>query len=292
MERQLPIVSGFSNVMTNIGEIVNRGVELSVNTINVNQNNFKWMTDVIFTTNKEEITALYNGKENDEGNKWFIGKPIKVFYDYKADGIWQLEDQEELAKWNGQFSPGDVKVIDRNKDYKITSEDRFILGQAEPKFTLSMSNYFSYKNIDFNFFLYGAFGQMKNFDRNWSLNGRYNGAKIDYWRIIGVDESGNPISNKSNEAPRPNIDFETPNYISSFYYLNSSFLRIGQVTLGYSFPSTWMKKWKGISSLRLYTTIQNLHVFTNYPGTDPETGSNFNEPRPRSYIVGLNISFM
>lgn len=292
MERQLPIVSGFSNVMTNIGEITNEGIELSINTTNIDNHYFKWMTDVIFTTNKERIIRLYNGKENDEGNRWFIGKPVDVFYDYRADGIWQLEDRDELDKWNGQFKPGDVKVIDKNKDYKITSEDRFILGQVEPKFTLSMSHYLSYKNIDFNCFVYGAFGQMKNFDRNWSLNGRYNGAKVNYWRIIGIDESGNPLSNGSNEAPRPNIDYENPNYISSLYYMNSSFLRIGQVTLGYSLPATWTRKWVGIERLRLYTSIQNLHVFTNYPGTDPETGANFNEPRPRSIIFGLNISFM
>lgn len=292
MERQLPIVSGFSSVMTNIGEITNKGIELSITTTNIDHKDFKWMTDVIFTTNRERITRLYNGKENDEGNRWFIGRPVNVFYDYKADGIWQLEDKDELNKWNGQFKPGDVKVIDKNKDYKITSEDRFILGQAEPKFTLSMSHYLSYRNIDFNFFVYGAFGQMKNFDRNWSLNGRYNGAKVNYWRITGTDESGNPVSNGSHEAPRPNIDYENPNYISSLYYLESSFLRIGQVTLGYSFPAAWTRKWAGIDRLRLYTSVQNLHVFTNYPGTDPETGANFNEPRPRSFIFGFNISFM
>lgn len=292
MERQLPIVSGFSSVMTNIGEITNQGVEVSIHTTNIDHRYFTWMTDVIFTTNRERIIRLYNGNESDEGNKWFIGRPVDVFYDYKADGIWQLEDKEELDKWNGQFKSGDVKVIDRNKDYKITSEDRFILGQMEPKFTLSMSHYLSYRNIDFNFFVYGAFGQMKNFDRNWSLNGRYNGAKVNYWRITGTDGHGNPVSNESNEAPRPNIDYENPNYISSLYYLNSSFLRIGQVTLGYSLPAAWTRKWVGIDRLRLYTSVQNLHVFTKYPGTDPETGANFNEPRPRSLVFGVNISFM
>lgn len=291
MERQLPVVSGFPGVLANIGEIENQGLELSINTVNVRNTKFSWMTDFIFSKNKERIVRLYNGKKNDEGNKWFIGKPVNVFYDYKAEGIWQLEDQEELTKWGGAFKPGDVKVVDRNKDYKITAEDRFILGQAEPKFTLSVSNYFAYKNLDFNFFLYGAFGQMKMFDRNWSLNGRYNGARVNYWRIIGEDKNGNPISNQSNEAPRPNIDYEIPNYITSLYYLKSSFLRIGQVTLGYTFPHSCLK-WTGISRLRLYTTIQNLHVFTNYPGTDPETGMNFNEPRPRSLIFGLNVSFM
>ena len=113
----------------------------------------------MFSVNKEEIVELYNGKVDDEGNKWFIGQPVKVFYDYKADGIWQLEDAAELEKWGGVFKPGDIKIVDRNGDYKITSADRFILGHENPNVTLSMSNYFNYKDFDFSFFLNGAFGQ-------------------------------------------------------------------------------------------------------------------------------------
>ena len=208
MDRQLPVVSGFGNVTTNIGQIRNKGLEVTLNTVNIDTKDFKWTTDFMFSVNKEEIVELYNGKVDDEGNKWFIGQPVKVFYDYKADGIWQLEDAAELEKWGGVFKPGDIKIVDRNGDYKITSEDRFILGHENPNVTLSMSNYFNYKDFDFSFFLNGAFGQTKSFDRGWSLNGRYNGAKVNYWRIIGEDENGNPISNHSNEAPRPNIDFE------------------------------------------------------------------------------------
>ena len=66
----------------------------------------------MFSVNKEEIVELYNGKVDDEGNKWFIGQPVKVFYDYKADGIWQLEDAAELEKWGGVFKPGDIKIVD------------------------------------------------------------------------------------------------------------------------------------------------------------------------------------
>jgi len=290
MERQLPIVSGFPSVVANIGKIRNQGVEIMLNTINIDSSHFRWSTDIVFSSNKEKIVELYNGKDNDEGNLWFIDQPVNVYYNYKANGIWQLEDQEELAKWNGSFKPGDIRIVDKNGDYKITSEDRYILGQVDPKYTFSISNYFAYKNFDFNFFINSAIGQMKQFDRNWRLNGRYNCAKVNYWKIIGQDENGNPISNKSNEAPRPNIDFEQPNYIESLYYLKSSFLRIGQVTLGYTIPSSVTKK-AGISQCRIYGTVQNAYVFTNYPGTDPETGENFNEPRPRTFLLGVNISF-
>ena len=290
MDRQLPIVSGFGNVTTNIGQIRNKGLEVTLNTVNIDTKDFKWTTDFMFSVNKEEIVELYNGKVDDEGNKWFIGQPVKVFYDYKADGIWQLEDAAELEKWGGVFKPGDIKIVDRNGDYKITSEDRFILGHENPTVTLSMSNYFNYKDFDFSFFLNGAFGQTKSFDRGWSLNGRYNGAKVNYWRISGEDENGNPISNHSNEAPRPNIDFENPNYISSLYKEDASFLRIGQVTLGYTLPKTLLQT-VGIQKLRVYATVQNAYVFTGYSGTDPESGGDFNEPMPRTYLFGVNLSF-
>lgn len=290
MDRQLPIVSGFGEVTSNIGKIRNKGLEITLNTVNIDTKDFKWTTDVMFATNKEEIVELYNGKVDDEGNKWFIGKPVRVFYDYKADGIWQLEDAEELKKWNGAFKPGDIKIVDKNGDYKITSEDRFILGHEDPTVTLSMSNYFNYKDFDLSFFLNGAFGQTKSFNRELRLNGRYNCANVNYWRIIGEDENGNPISNRSNEAPRPNIDYENPNYISSLYKEKASYLRIGQVTLGYTLPASVLKKMH-IQKLRLYATVQNAYIFTGYSGTDPESGTDYNEPMPRTYLFGINLSF-
>lgn len=290
MDRQLPIVSGFGNVTTNVGKIRNRGVEITLNTVNVDSQDFKWTTDWIFATNKEEIVELYNGKVDDEGNKWFIGHPVGVYYDYKAIGIWQLEDSEELSKWDNSFKPGEIKIADKNGDYKITSEDRYILGQKDPKVTFSISNYMQYRNFDFNFFLNAALGQMKYFDRGWSLNGRYNCASVNYWKIIGEDEKGNPISNGSNEAPRPNRDFENPNYVSSLYYDNASFLRIGQVTLGYTLPNSLINK-VNIQKLRIYATVQNAYVFTKFSGTDPESGESFNEPMPRTYLLGVNLTF-
>ena len=109
-------------------------------------------------------------------------------------------------------------------------------------------------------------------------------------QIIGEDENGNPISNRSNEAPRPNIDFENPNYISSLYKEDASFLRIGQVTLGYTLPKALLQN-VGIQKLRVYATVQNAYVFTGYSGTDPESGGDFNEPMPRTYLFGVNLSF-
>ena len=283
MDRQLPIVSGFGNVTTNIGQIRNKGLEVTLNTVNIDTKDFN---TGLYTIN----LAVMGFSSTMSLVKWFIGQSVKVFYDYKADGIWQLEDAAELEKWGGVFKPGDIKIVDRNGDYKITSEDRFILGHENPNVTLSMSNYFNYKDFDFSFFMNGAFRQTKSFNRELRLSGSYSGAKVNYCRIIGEDENGNPISNRSNEAPRPNIDFENPNYISSLYKEDASFLRIGQVTLGYTLPKALLQN-VGIQKLRVYATVQNAYVFTGYSGTDPESGGDFNEPMPRTYLFGVNLSF-
>jgi hypothetical protein len=212
MDRQLPQVSGFNSVVYNIGKTRNKGIEITLNTENIRSKDFSWNTDFIFARNKEEIVELYGGKNNDVGNGWFIGQPLQVYYDYKFLGIWQLNEADQAALYGSASKPGTIKVQDTvNPDeHKITSDDRVIIGTTRPDFTASLSNYFKYKNFDLNFFLNASVGNMLQFDRNMSFNGRYNSIKINYWRVTEYDSAGNPIaSNNSNEAPRPNNGVET-----------------------------------------------------------------------------------
>ena len=131
---------------------------------------------------------------------------------------------------------------------------------------------------------------MLQFDRNMSFNGRYNSLKVNYWRVTEYDATGNAIaSNGSNEAPRPNNGIENPNFRSSLNYFDASFLRLSNATLGYNLPQSVLAKAK-LSKLRLYTTIQNAFCITKYPGTDPESGENFNAPMPRTIMFGINMS--
>ena len=128
LERQLPVVSGFSNIVSNIGRTQNKGIEISLNTRNVVTKNFEWTTDLTFTAGREEIVELYNGKVDDPGSGWFIGEPIDVYYNYKKIGIWQdtPEDLAEMEKFNANganFKPGTIRLWD-NGDYKITEEDK------------------------------------------------------------------------------------------------------------------------------------------------------------------------
>ena len=179
---------------------------------------------------------------------------------------------------------------DTNADGKITAADRVIVGTTRPKFTASMTNYITYKNFDLNFFFNASYGNMLQFDRGMSFNGRYNSLKVNYWAVTQYDASGKAIaSNGSNEAPRPNNGIENPAYRSSMNYFNASFLRLSNATLGYNLPKDVLAKMK-ISKLRLYTTVQNAFVITKYPGTDPESGQDFNAPMPRTVMFGINLS--
>lgn len=287
MNKQIPVASGFNQVLQNIGKTRNSGFELSVSSININGKNgdFTWKTDLNFSTNKEEIVELYNGTKDDIGNKWFIGKPLNLFYDYEFGGIWQNtpEDLAEMAKFNANgstFSSGLVKVVDQNGDHKITSDDRKILGQARPKWYGGITNYFSYKGIDLSFQWYSSWGNMAYSDLALRLEGRWNSVKVDYWTP----------TNASNAYPKPSADWETPPYINLTYYQDASFVRLKFVTLGYTVPKKILSKFS-IASLRVYTTAQNPILITDFNGLDPEGGSGYTNPSTKTFMFGLNISF-
>ena len=290
MNRQLPQVSGFNSVVYNVGKTRNKGVEVTINTQNVQRKDFNWNTDFIFAKNKEEITELYGGKVDDTGNQWFIGQPLSVYYDYKSQGIWQLGEEAQGAAFGSSFVPGTIHISDVNNDGKITATDRVVIGTPRPKWTASMTNYFTYKNFDFNFFLNASYGNMLKFDRGLSFNGRYNSLKVDYWAVTSYDATGKALtSNGSNEAPRPNNGIENPAYRSALNYFDASFLRLSTVTAGYNLPKNIVSKAR-ITKLRLYLTVQNAFCWTKYPGTDPESGLDFNVPMPRTIMFGVNMS--
>ncbi len=289
MDRQLPQVSGFNSVVYNIGKTRNKGIEITLNTEIIRARDLNWNSTFIFARNKEEIVELYGGKNDDTGNKWFIGEPLSVFYDYKFAGIWQLGEEAEAAGYGSSFVPGTIKVEDTHPDGKITAEDRVVLGSSRPKFTASFSGNLQYKNADLSFFLNASYGNMLNFDRNMSFNGRYNSVKVNYWKVTGYDAAGKPVaSNGSNEAPRPDNAVENPPYRDAMNYFKASFLRLSNATLGYTIPQTLVSR-AGISRLRFYLSVQNVFCITDFPGTDPESGKNFNAPMPRTFLAGVNL---
>jgi len=291
----LPNSTGFGGFTTNIGETQNRGIELTLSTLNIEKGDFTWTTDLIFTKNTEEIISLPNGDDISAGR--FIGQPLTIFYDLKKIGIWQTSELDQ-AKAFGSV-PGEIKIEDFNGDGKINADDRQFLGSAVADFAMGMTNRFSYKGFDFSFFLYGRFGSMLRSQfhtSNNSLAGRYNNLDIDYWTP----------NNPTNSYPRPNVNQESAKYASSMEYFDGTFIKVRNINLGYNFTPEAAKK-IGMTSLRIYTSIQQPFIFANYrsehKGIDPEVfidgeqgvgGGTVNanvSPAVTSFTFGINAKF-
>ena len=279
----LPNSTGFGGFTTNIGHTRNTGLELSLTTVNIDKGGFNWRTDFMFTRNREEIVELANGKVDDVAAGRFIGQPLSVVFDYKKLGIWQANEADEAARY--QSKVGEIKIEDLNGDGIINGDDRQILGSAVPAFVAGMTNRFEYKGFDLSFFLYARAGQfiVSGFHQgNNSLAGRYNNLDIDYWTP----------DNPTNEFPRPNVNQESPRYSSTLRYFDGSFLKVRNINFGYNVPSNWAAK-LGMTSLRLYTSIQQPFIFseyrTKYKGIDPEVELD-NGPSNENRGIGSDLS--
>lgn len=305
MARSLPPSTGAGGASSaqfstyqNIGETNNRGIEVALNTVNVQSKNFKWNTTFTFAANQEKIVSLVTGEDiiqgqNAEIASLLIGRPINSFYSYKLDGIWQLGEEEEMAKYklNGTanvFQPGSIKVVDRDGDYNITSADRQYLGSRSPKWTAGFNNTFSYKGFDLGVYMLLRWGQMidAQFLGRFDPSGVSNSpAYLDYWTP----------ENPSNDFPRPKKDGKLYDYYGymSLNYVDGSYFKIKNINLGYTLPASLTNRW-GINKLRVYATASNpltvskSHLIQNY---DPERGGDEKMPLTKQLVFGLNFNF-
>lgn len=285
LNRALPQHTGFGSITANVGSTRNRGVELAVNSVNISTTDFSWRTSLTFSRNHNEIVDLYGNKRDDVGNSWFIGQPILVHYVEVFDGIWQLDEVEEAKKYGAV--PGNVKVKDLDGNERITADDRAIIGSPLPKWLGGITNTFSYKGLDLSVMAYTRQGSMiyspfhhSNFAREW--NGRYNKLNVDYWTETNPSNTW-PAPNKTGGADRERLKA----------YVDASFVRIQNITLGYTFPARTLER-LNMSGLRLYLTANNPLIFTDYAGFDPEWSAQntFNMGVSSAvYLLGANISF-
>ncbi|PQA56921.1 SusC/RagA family TonB-linked outer membrane protein [Siphonobacter curvatus] len=283
--RSLPILTGYSSVFDNLGETSNTGVEVTLNTRNLTASDFKWETTLVFASNRNRIVDLYGDKKDDLGNRWFIGKPISVIYDYRMIGVWQ--QGESAADQDPGAVAGDLKFADINGDGKITPDgDRIILGQTAPKWTGGLTNTFHYKNLHLSVFIQTVQGITRNnADLTYAdeTGKRNTPIEVGYWTA----------ENKSNT--RPSLAYR--NTRGYGYASDASFTRIKDVTLSYNLSQNLANK-LGLGSLTVYASGRNLYTFTNWIGWDPEAvqssrGSGDwtnNYPLTRSLVLGLNVS--
>ena len=283
LQRALPIATGFSQVWDNIGSTANRGIEVSINSVNVNGANFRWESSVNFASNNNKIVSLYGDNKNDVGNRLFIGQPISVIYDYQMVGVWQ--EGEDASQWDPGVRPGDLKFADITGDKKITADDRIVLGQTLPKWIGGLTNTFHYKNWHLNVFIQTFQGALFNNPvlTNADQAGVINiPAEVTYWTI----------ENSSNE--RPAIRYTNPRGYG--YASDASYTRIKDITLSFTAPQSLLDKLK-VSGLTIYLSGRNLATFTDWIGWDPENtydrafgSATNNYPLVRTIVLGANVS--
>ena len=292
LQRNLPKISGYSNVYMNMGETANKGLEITINSKNIVTKNFTWGTSLVWSWNKNEIKDLYGDKKDDLGNRWFIGEPISVIYDYVMEGIWQ-EDEIAAGKHlnqDPQAQAGDVKLADLDGDGKITPEgDKKIQGQTTPKWTAGLTNTFSYKGLTLSIFIQTAQGHMRN---NSLLamaadeQGRRNSTtEVGYWTPENKSDEYRSLSKTSN---RWGYGFPC----------KANYTRIKDITLSYTFPQNILNAIR-LSGLTAYISGRNLYTFTSWKGWDPEaditqrgwSGYENNYPMTKSLVFGLNVTF-
>ncbi|MFL9839229.1 TonB-dependent receptor [Flavobacterium sp. ST-75] len=313
----LPPTAGVGSYTANIGETQNKGFELSLNGLILdNPNGVTWSAGFNLYSNKNKLTALASGQQEDEANWWFVGKPINVIYDYNRLGLWQEGDPYlDILEPGGNV--GMIKVEytgDYNEDgtptRAIGPDDRQVL-DVNPDFQGGFNTNVNYKNFDLGIVggfqsggilistLYGSTGYLN------MLNGRRGNVDVDYWTPENTDA----------RYPKPGgiTSGDNPKYGSTLSYFDASYVKIRTITLGYTFNQDFIKK-VGIDKLRLYTTVQNAFVlyspYHKETGLDPEPNSYGNQnaavtdtyqsrlltvgtntPATRTFMLGLNLTF-
>lgn len=296
MAQRLPNFTGFGSITTNLGEVTNTGFEITLNSRNIDTKDFKWSTSLGFSYNKNKIKHLYyeydeDGKEMDDtSNGWFIGKPIGEIWYWKTDGIWQADEAEQAALVNQK--PGDPKVVNvYTEDDKILEDgtrvpvyndkDRVYHGTTQPPIYWNMRNDFQYKDFTFSFSMYSYMGHKSR--AGYWLNGDNSGSMFTQTCNTYKKEYWTP-ENPTNDYARLNaVGPSGVTGIEKVY--NRSFVRLDNITLGYTIPRDITNKW-GIQRVHVTAGINNVFTIDSWEYGDPETGGFAN----RQFQFGLNVT--
>ncbi|HEX8314571.1 MAG TPA: hypothetical protein VF609_06250, partial [Flavisolibacter sp.] len=301
--------TGYAEKLMNIGKTRNKGIEITLSSLNMQTANFSWCTDLNFSRNREEIVELINGKQDLLANRLFIGQPTQVFYQLEAAGIWgsSSKELEEMAKFNAAapaggghtFRPGTVKVVDRNGDYKITAEDFVIRGTPRPKWFGGITNTFKYKGLALSSFIYARIGQTYF----GGYPGNFGRVEEDVWSWDKQDGRW-PIRMLGNTGVQ--------NASAAMQFHDGSFVAVRNISLTYDLPAKLIGRAK-MKNFQLNVQVLNPFLFggdivkmginpddeTNWTaessgGTitaSPLGGVNNNTILPQSFVFGLRVGF-
>ena len=309
MSQPLQNFTGFSNITTNLGQVDNNGFELSLNTVNIQQKNFQWNTTLNFSYNKNKIRHLFyeyedvldasgnviGQKESDyTASSWFIGKPINEIWNYKVIGIWQKDEWEEAAKY--KQVPGDPKVWNNpandvyNEDGSLKTvvyndDDKQFLGTTTPPINWSLRNEFTlWKDLTVSINIYSRMGH-KGLSTNY-LNNDDDGGRMSYAAACKEAKEYWTIYNPTNKYAR--IEAQGPDGAKSPGMLyDRSFIRLENISVGYTLPKQLTKKWD-IERVKVFGTVRNVATWAkDWEYGDPETGG----LGTRIYSFGVNLTF-
>lgn len=284
--RPVSTTSGFTSITSNIGELENKGIELSINTVIVETSNFKWNTKLNLSQNRNQILSLYKDQnlldlDRYSPNAVIVGEPMSVFYGFRSLGV--------------DPSTGDLVWDDIDGNGVINSEDRTIIGDPNPLISGGFTNTLNYKAWELSFFINFSYG-----------NDIFNATRIFIEAMRGPDNQSTAILDRWREPgditdiPRATeSDPNANNRLSSRYIEDGSFARLKTLTLSYNMNRQWIER-IGVRSARVFLTGANLFTITNYSGMDPEvnySGNNnllratdfFTYPQARTYTVGINL---
>lgn len=309
MNERLPSFTGFTNITTNLGQVDNKGFELSIRSLNINTPKLQWSTTFGFSYNKNTIRHLNYERENvldangnvigtkemdDQKNNWFIGQPIGVIWNYRVTGIWQKDEAEEAAKYNQR--PGDPKVANNYTEDDIVladgtvkpvynDKDKEFLGKKNAPIHWSIRNEFTlWKDLTFSFNIYSYMGHKsletmylnKDDDGGRMAYGMINLPKKEYWTL------DNPTNKYARIEAKGPAGAENPGML-----YNRSFIRLENISIGYTIPQKWTQKYD-IERIKVFGTVRNVATWAkDWEYGDPETGG----LGARIYTLGLNLVF-
>jgi TonB-linked outer membrane protein, SusC/RagA family len=343
----IPSTTGYTTQTRNVGATRNRGLEITINTVNVNSNDFRWSTSFNISFNRNKVLSLATGNENDymlfksgvgsyiEDYLVKVGEPVGLIYGYVYDGFYGVDDFDATydattdrytyalkndvpslsSLTRTTFQPGSTRYKDTNGDGLITPDDRTIIGHAYPKHFGGINNTFTYKNIDLSIFMNWVYGNdvlnytyarllgtyQSNQNQAAALANRFtyldaNGQFITEPKALAALNANAQKHAAATAGPESNITLTQSEFVE-----DGSFLRINNITIGYTIPASISKR-IGISHFRVYATGYNIHTFTHYSGFDPEVNKRPNGgltpgidwsayPRTRSMVIGVNVNF-
>ncbi|REG89075.1 SusC/RagA family TonB-linked outer membrane protein [Winogradskyella sediminis] len=313
VDRGLPWYLGFYNdeILKNVGEVNNKGFEISINSRNIVKDDFSWTTDLVFSRNKNTVETLINGDDyfqNGAPSYFSVsntallreGEEVGLFYGYDYAGVYQGGAFPEGTATIAGGVAGDPLFLDLDESGDISNDDRKVIGNPNPDFTWGITNTFSYKNFDLNIFFQGSQGGEIFNMTNVQLNNGDANTTYDYY-----NNAWTPTNTNTDQPRAGNNSFRE---ISSRFVEDGSYVRLKNIAIGYTFPSDLIED-LGVQSLKLSVSAQNLLTFTNYSGLDPEvnyfgaagnnnTASNTvrgfdfgNYPTVRSFSFSLSAKF-